>query len=399
MTSVTQPERGRGTMLPIVAAAAALIALLVFAPFASAASDPLASGTTTLKLNKGLFKKLKKNDVKVLKVSPATVKNRTVTLPVNPTGSALDPTTGQGTISQSGGLKFKRQKRSVVLKNLVIDTTKKSLSGKIGKKSMKIASVAGLSFTRDGFGVDIGIGKLKLTGKAAKQLNKKLGFSGKDSALFKKNQVIGSSSSATQPSTVAVLASGKANLATDEATVKKFVLPPPSGLGVTIEAIPPAEKTAVANPFTPILGFPISGGTIAPNASSGTLQTTGGVKLTQDLGPSGKTTMTLNAIWVDLGAKTATVEVTVESTVDPKLNLGQLGRISIADINLTGATIKSDPTARTVSVVNAVATLQAVTAATLTSVFGAPYDAKSIPHPTFSAGDGLGTFSFTAQTQ
>ena len=34
-------------------AAAALIALLAFAPFASAANDPLASGTTTLTLNKG----------------------------------------------------------------------------------------------------------------------------------------------------------------------------------------------------------------------------------------------------------------------------------------------------------------------------------------------------------
>jgi hypothetical protein len=168
---------------------------------------------------------------------------------------------------------------------------------------------------------------------------------------------------------------------------------------VKIEAIAPGESTAVANPFTPLLSFPISGGTIAPNASSGVLQTIGGVSLVQDLGPSGKTTMTLNAIWVDLAAKTATVEVTVESTVDPKLNLGVLGRSSIADINLTGATITSDPVARTVTVTNAVATLQAVTAQTLNSVFGAPYDAKSIPHPTFSAGDGLGTFSFTAQTQ
>jgi hypothetical protein len=93
------------------------------------------------------------------------------------------------------------------------------------------------------------------------------------------------------------------------------------------------------------------------------------------------------------------VEVIVESTISPKLNLGNLARSSIADVNLTGATVKSDPTAHTVTVENAVATLQAVTAETLNSVFGAPYDEAKIPHEKFAPGDGLGTFSFTAQTQ
>jgi hypothetical protein len=52
-----------------------------------------------------------------------------------------------------------------------------------------------------------------------------------------------------------------------------------------------------------------------------------------------------------------------------------------------------------VTILNANATLQAVTAETLNSVFGAPWDALRIPHPTFAEGDPLGTFSFTAQTQ
>ena len=46
-------------MLSAVAVVAALAALLAFAPFASAASDPIASGTTTVTLNKGFVKKLK----------------------------------------------------------------------------------------------------------------------------------------------------------------------------------------------------------------------------------------------------------------------------------------------------------------------------------------------------
>ena len=115
---------------------------------------------------------------------------------------------------------------------------------------MKLATVKGLTVARNGFGANVSITSLKLTGKAAKQLNKKLGFTGKkgkgtkskrastSKALqppFKGNQVLGSTTSETQPKTVVVLPSGQASLTTDEATVKKFSLPPPEGFGVKIE--------------------------------------------------------------------------------------------------------------------------------------------------------------------
>jgi hypothetical protein len=409
-TVIEAREVRRFRLVPMAVALVAMFVGLVWAQSASAASDPIASGTTTITLNKGLYKKLKKNGVKVLKVSPGRVKNRNVTLPVS-SGSTVDPTTGAGTINHSGGFKFKNGKKTAAVKNLVLNTTNKSLKGKIGKKSLKIASISGVTFTRNGFGVDVKIGKIKLTGNAAKQLNKALippkKKSNKSSAsasvatsnLFKGGQVLGSASNSDQPSTVAVQAGGRASLNTSAETVRKFSLAPPAGLGVRIVPISPAEAAAGPTIFEPILNFPIGGGTIAPDASAGTVQTTGGVNLVQDLGPGGKTTMTLNAIWIDLTTKVATVDVTIASTVDPQLNLGPLGRISIANINLTGATISSDPVNRTVSVLNATATLQAVTAATLTSVFGAPYDAMRFPHPSFAEGDPLGTFSFTVQTQ
>jgi hypothetical protein len=204
--------------------------------------------------------------------------------------------------------------------------------------------------------------------------------------VFKANQVLGGSTSTAQPTTVTVVPGGKATLVTDLNTDKKL-----NELLVKIETVSPTTETA---PLPPAYDFPIGGGTIAPDATSGIVQTTGGLKLVQNLGEKGKTTMNLNAIWIDLGAKTASVEVVVESTVSPKLNLGVLGRSSIADISLTGATIKSDATAHTVTVENATATLQAVTAETLNSVFGTPFEKAP-----FVAGDGLGTFSFTAQTQ
>ena len=83
MNQATQPVRGRGTVLTAVAVAVAVVASLALAPFASAAANPVAAGsTTTITLNSGFFKKLKKAGVKVLGVSPGTVKSKTVTLPI-----------------------------------------------------------------------------------------------------------------------------------------------------------------------------------------------------------------------------------------------------------------------------------------------------------------------------
>lgn len=387
MREETQPLIGRGAKLSGAAMVTALVVSLALAPLASAAKDPLAGGTTTIKLNNGLYKKLKKHGVKVSGVKPATVKGGTVTLPV--ANGELDPLTGQGVVEHSGGVKLKRAKKSTTLKSLVLDTAKKSLSGKLGGKNVKIASLAGMSFKRDGFGVDVSVKKLKLTAKAAKLLNGKLGVK-----VFKANANTGSSSSATQPSAVTVLPGGKATLKTSLETVKKF-----KEVLVEFEPIAPATEELA---LPPSFFFPIGGGTIGPNATAGTLQTLGGVKLVQMELTNPETlekfqlSMTLNAIWIDLGTKVATVEVSIDSSNQKAVKTpGLIGRSSIANINLSGATIKSDPIAHTVSVENASATLQAVTAETLNEVFAGPLKKGKV----FVEGDSLGTFSFTAQTQ
>jgi len=393
-------------MLSAVAVVAALAALLAFAPFASATSDPLASGTTTINLNKGFVKKLKKSGVKVLKVSPGTVKNRTVKLPVS--GGSLDPTTGAGTVEHSGGIKFKRGKKTATVNTLVLETATSSLKAKVAGKSMKLASVKGLTFARNGFGTNVSISSLKLTGKAAKQLNKKLGFTGKQKkkAPFKGSKVLGASTSETQPKTVAVLPGGNATLALSASALQKLnnVGPhPPEEPGpFAVKLAPVAPTSVVSAGPPPTVAFPIGGGTMSPTASSGILQTLGGLTLTQNLEAVGKgiTVLTMGNIWVDMGAKTATVEVTIENPKTPEANLGNLGRSSIADIQLTGATITSDPATHTISVQNASATLQAVTAETLNSVFITPIEkATAEPQEKFAAGDPLGSFSFSATTQ
>jgi len=422
MTDVSQPLMARGTKLSAGIMAAALFALLAFAPFASAAPDPVGSGTTTVTLKSGVVNAWKKQGVKLSKVSPATLKGSKLALPVNATGSTLDPTTGLGVVNLSGGLKFKAGKKSAQVKSLVLDTTKKSLSASVAGKKMKMASVAGFTFARNGFGVNLTIKNLKLTGSAAKQLNKKLGYTGKKgkgkakgkasvskttSPPFKANQAFGSAAAETQPSTVVVLPGGNATLALSAASLQKLqeVGPPPGpGPGpfsVKLDPVPPTSVVAAGPP--PTVAFPITGGTLSPAGSAGTLQTAGGLKLTQDLelapppGTNGVTTLTLGNIYVDMATKQATVEVVVANPKNAKANLGNLGRVSIADISLTGATFAADPVNHTISLQNATASLQAVTAATLNSLFVEPIEGQG--KTIFAAGDPLGTFSFTAKTQ
>jgi hypothetical protein len=428
MTDVTQPRVGRGKTMPVAIAAAALFALLAFAPLASAATDPVASGTATVTLNGGFKNKLKKYGVKVTQIKPAKWTGGTkATFPV--TGGELDPTTGLGTVSLGGGLKFKAGKKVANLKSLVINTSKKELSGNVAGKKLKVATLAGWTAARNGFGVNLTIKSLRLTGAAAKQLNKKLGFpikpkpkkkSGKKSKRagaskaaavpFKANQVLGSSAAETQPSTVAVVPAGNATLALAPSALKKLkhvgTPPYPEGASPVEVKLAPIAPTAFDVP-TLTASFPIGGGTMGPTATAGTLQTLGGLELTQSLealtaDKENVTTLRMQNIWVDLAQKTASVEVVITNPKTPEANLGNLGRASIADVSLVGATVTSDPAAHTVSVQGATATLQAVTAETLNQVFINGLE-KANPafagQEKFAAGDPLGVFSFVAQTQ
>jgi hypothetical protein len=142
-------------------------------------------------------------------------------------------------------------------------------------------------------------------------------------------------------------------------------------------------------------------------------------------------------MWLDLSAKTVTVEVVAKSNASESLNLGNLGRSSIADLTISGVT--ADPAARTVSV-NSSAVLQPISAEVLegfVKVYQAYYEAgafikaceaaptqcknpdpnikaaeeagakkaakeaaeKRVEKDHISAGNPLGTFAFTAQTQ
>jgi len=419
-------------MLPVAILSAALVAMLAIAPLASAASDPIKSGTTTLTINSGLNKKAKKAGIKIKAVKPSKIKGTKATFSV--TGGEIEPTTGSGSIAHSGGLKITWGKKSVTLKSFTIDTKKKSLSAKVGGKTIKVASLAGTSTARLGFGASVSAKKVKLTSAGAKALNSKLTPAPtktkvkkhgktivktvKTKPPFKANMLLGSSVSEVEPQTVNVLPTGNMVFTGDPTLLTKL-----NDVETKLVVIPPT--TAAANVFT----SPLSGGTISPLGTSGTVNSAGGLVLTQVLPTSATTAITtkitLGSIGVDLSAKTASVEVIGESNAESEgkkpLNVGNLGRSSIADLVIGSVT--PSPATRTVTV-GASGTIQAVAAEVIegfvkvyqgyyTQVvakklveegktekealeLGAKAAEAKVANDHIKAGEPLGTFSFTA---
>ena len=430
MNEATQPRMARGTKLPLAALAAALFALLAFAPYASASADPVESGSVTVTLNNGFTKYLKTFGIKTTKIAPAKLKGKKATFPV--TGGEVDPTTGGGTLNLGGGLKFKAGKKSAPVKGLVLDTNKKALFAKIAGKKVKLASVKGYSFARAGFGVSMTVKKLTVTKTAAKKLNKKLGYAKGKPKPFIANKLMGSAKGEEQPSTVAIVPGGNVSFDADKELLLKL-----KDVETDASVIAPTTETGLGN-----YALPITGGNIGPTGATGQVQTAGGLLLTQKLPTSPtsalETEITLGNMWLDLSAKTVTVEVVAKSNASESLNLGNLGRSSIADLTITDVSV--DSVARKVSVSSS-AVLQPISAEVLegfVKVYQAYYEAgfyaefcakaapencksanpdqkaaeeaagkkaakeaaeKRVEKDHISAGNPLGSFSFTAQTQ
>jgi hypothetical protein len=407
MSESTRLGGARGKMLPIAIVAAALLATLVVIPSASAAPNPIAGGATTLTIDNGLLKSAKEAGIKITPLKPSKIKGSKATFAV--TGGEIEATTGRGTIAHSGGLKIAWGKKSVTLKSFTVNTRGKTLSAKMGGKTIKVATLTGVSATRLGFGNAITAKSLKLTPAAAKSLNRKL----TPASPFKANSVIGSSTTEVEPETDNVLARESMVFNGNAGLLGKL-----AAVGVKVETISPT--TASGTQFSSA----ISGGTISPIGTSGQVDSAGGIKLVQVLTQGPSTSITLGSIGVDLAAKIASVEVIGESNaVEPgsnparmPLDLGKLPPTSIADLKIGSVT--ASPATRSV-VVSATATIQPVAAevlegfvkvyegwykgvveaeskGTVSGEAAAKVAAEKTANNQIKSGEALGSFSFTA---
>jgi hypothetical protein len=359
--------------------------VLAFAATASAAPrDPIASGTTDLHMKKGMLRKLGNLGVTVQAIGTgASSGSNKIALAVR--SGKLDPTDVKGFLETRGGFKLQLGNRGVPVTQLTVNTVKAAVYAKIAKARMQLGVLTPPTFAREGFGANFKAVKLSLTEKAVGRISNRLGLEG--SKRLNPGRVLSNLYSTAQPETVTVLAQGSATLTGNASTLGKF-----AAKGVKVPegftALAPAKSTATS------FELPITGGTLAPDASKGTVETAGGVQILKDT-ESLDPTMRLSNVQVDFAAKTATVQL--EILPSPPFP-GAAGRTALVDVVLPPNSVVTNPVARTISIQNAEARLQATAASTLNDVFNQPAPAPP-SSSNFVVGDPLGTFSMEVQAR
>ncbi len=240
----------------LMVATAATLALAV-APTAQAAHDPLAGGTTTLKLDAAVAKALSGAGVRVAPVAPARAGVR---FPI--TGGTLDSSTARGTINHSGGLRFSAGGKSLTARSFTVKLGKRStLSGRVGSSRVTLLTLntSSAKITRDGLDTRIRGVRVSLTAAAAKALNATF-----STTLFKRGLRLGTVSLTATPTSVAL--TGGATTVTLDAGAGAAL----QSLGVT--AAPIGSDS---------LAFPITGGRLDAKTFAGTITHSGGISLTK----------------------------------------------------------------------------------------------------------------------
>lgn len=377
------PRAGAGRKLLLLTMVGSLF-LALDATASAAPRDPIASGTTDLHMKRGMLRKLGNLGVTVQAIGTgATSSGSKIGLAVR--DGMLDPTNAQGFLDTRGGFKLQLGNRGVPVTQLTVNTAKGVVFAKIAKARMQLGVLAPPTFAREGFGANLKAVKLSLTEKAVRRISNRLGLRG--AKRLNPGRVLSNLYSTAQPETVTLLRQGSATLAGNAATLGKFAA---KGVEVPqgITALAPAKSTAAS------FEFPIAGGTLAPDASKGTIETGGGVQILKDT-DSLDPTMRLSNIQVDFAARTATVQL--EILPSPPFP-GKAGSTTFVDVVLPPNSVVANPATRTISISGAEVRLQAGAASTLNDVFNQPAPTPP-PSSNFVVGDPLGTFSMQVQAR
>jgi hypothetical protein len=349
------------------AAACAALALLVAAPAARAAYDPLAGGTTKLEVDQDFARFLRADRVQLTAVAPALGRGGKLFLPV--TGGRFDPTLGKGEIEQSGSLVFSNQRKRLPVREVVVRAKRSPLIAKVGGSQLKLATAGGIRSTRNGFGAAFLATGLRLTDKLATRLNKKL----RPPTPFTAGQLLGRVVSRPEPQTVRLLPVGKVTVVLDPAFAAKL-----DRLFVSVNPVFPAEHQGTTYTF-PILDR----SALAPDAAAGTVRGGGDIEFLK----LGFGQIFWHEPWFEMDGSA----VLAEADVEPAPSFpGKLGQVQV--LSLGAGSDASDPVARRITVTGRALTLDAATATYFNEAFGEG-------GVTFQPGEAFGDVSFSAQAQ
>lgn len=358
--------------------ACSLVALLVAAPAALGAGDPVASGTFRLQYSDAFKNHLRHSHVSI-KGSSFAVR-----------GGSIDPITGAGSLTLKGKLTFKHRHEKVVFRNL---EAKLGSGGVLKSDRTKLFGLSGGSVTRDGFGAEISGVEARFLKSAAKKLRKNL------EVHSLRQRSAGKLSVSEQPQTVEII--------TGTATLTPELGPGSIASKLAAHCIDSNTGVSVIAPGTQPGGsgttfiFPVTFGTISPSGTSGLIQQTGGIQLVNGgpglpAGCPASTTVTiqLSDLGVDLEQKMVTAHVVINGPGSP---FGNLDAGINFPIDVSETLINADPDSLAVAANGTVIQLNYAAAYMLNWIF--PQPSPGDPSMEFAVGDVFGTAGLTVQVR
>jgi hypothetical protein len=357
-------------LLARLTAAAVILGLLTASSAGAASYDPIASGQTTIRLASSFTNLLRRSGVKLEGKGGVTVRGSAVSFPL--TTGKLEPVEAKGTMEHAGQLVFRAGAHKLPLRSLQLKTTRASspYAAKLGGGQLKLSEGAKLTSRRSGFGTEFKTAGMRLSAKVATRLDKKLGLRG----VFAEGQQFGSAATEVEPATVGLAPAGGAELVIDPAFAAKL-----GSFFVAVNPIFPAEHP---RGFT----FPVGGGVLAPDGSSGLVKTNGGIEFIQVGG--GQFLVRDLELEIATGQAAAEHQLILASSGPGPVVAGPL-------LGLGTGAFAAEPAARTITVSGSTLTLSATMATAFDEAFCKPLGKPD----SFGAGEVLGTIGLTATGQ
>lgn len=351
-------------MRGLLAGTMASLALLAGAAPASARlAESLTHGRAHFVLDRTLVEVLAKEGVSVLGTGPATVRGRTLTMPLRE--GYLEYGRGSGYALERGGLRFRGPRGPVDLAGLVLNTAKGRFNAKIDGRNTVLATPEGVDGTPTRYGLEVSVRRLQLTGAGARALNRALGLRRVfvAGASFARARVSGET-----PTSPVRLTSFQLSL--DEGFRQKLealgASAAPGGLAVQLSATPLA------------FSFPDARGDANRGLSHGGIHSRSNVRLSE-----GTAFPDLREVRIEVGAS---FESTLAGSVRETSPSAQGGASLEADFH---ATTTLDPPSGLLEAAPTAIAISSSVAATLNDVLGKE------GQPRFAAGEPLGTVAFS----
>jgi hypothetical protein len=297
------PIRARNA--PLAVTCLAILALvLVLLPATAGARVVISDGKARLTLDRSLARQLGRQGVELKGLGRAAAAARVVKLPV--AAGATNGALGRGALTIAGGFAFDSGSRVAKVGDVLVNTGKGQSTARIAGEHRILAKHGGLKSSPAGFGTRIQIRNLKLTRGTSTALNRKLGL--RD--VFRPGRRLGSLVLVAIPATVPI-AFGNFAVGGPETTFSKL-----ESIDVQLGLWGGARRWAA--PGETYFVFEVAPAEVAPDASTGELESGANDGISMEIHESPPRNMLLRGPRINLGNGELTATISALSKEGPE---------------------------------------------------------------------------------